>query len=233
MSNSLEIAIAAKCAPEEAILINIEKAGLNAVELYVNHKWLQNINKIKKNCQKFPFRYAVHAPNDGFEPDLLAELVDDIKAEVVVFHDIYWEDEWEYIIKTFKYVNTKLCIENLNSLHGGLKLMRRFGLKRCLDIEHLQRECAGVFEEEFIPIMSQSSHVHLTGYLYGSNLWHSHIHHSPEHSIYLLDLLKNAGYSGFVVSEAKASYQTLPEFKMLNKFYQKWKEEAYGKSFNK
>jgi hypothetical protein len=29
--------------------------------------------------------------------------------------------------------------------------------------------------------------------------------------------LKNAGYSGIVVSEAKASYQTLPEFKMLKK----------------
>lgn len=232
MSKYQEITIAAKCAPDEAILIDIEKAGITAVELYVNHNWLHEIKTIKQICRKFSFRYAVHAPNDGYEPDLLAELVDDIKAEVVVFHDIFWEDEWEYIIKVFKDINTKLCIENITSVHETSKLMRRFGLKRCLDIEHLQRECAGIFEEEFIQIMSQSSHVHLTGYLYGSNLWHSHIHHSPEHNIRLFNLLENAGYSGLVVSEAKTSYQTLSEFEMLSKFCQKWKEEKYGKSFN-
>lgn len=228
-----EITITAKCIPEDAILENIEKAGLTAVELYTNVNWLQKINKIKQSCKKFSFRYAIHAPNDGYEPDLLVELVNEIDAEVVVFHDIYWEEEWEYIFKIFKDCKAKLCIENVSSVQEQLKLMRRFGFKRCLDIEHVQIECAGVLEEEYKSAMGQSSHIHLTGYYYGSNLWHSHIHHSPEHNLHLLNLLENAGYSGLVVSEAKASYQTLPEFKMLNKFYHKWKEEAYGKSFNK
>ncbi len=221
-----EITIAAKCAPEEEILVDIEKAGLTAVELYINHKWLHDIDKIKQICKKFSFCYAVHAPVEGYEPDILAELVDDIKAEVVVFHDIYWNDEWEYIVKVFKEINTKLCIENTSSVHEPLKLMRKFGLKRCLDLEHLQMQCAGVFEDAFVSIMRQSSHVHLTGYFFGSDLWHSHIHHSPEQSIYLLNLLKDAEYSGIVVSEARESYQTLPEFNMLNKFYKKWIENV-------
>lgn len=59
MSESHEITIAAKCAPDEAVLKDIEKAGIT-----------------------------------------LAELVDEIKAEVVVFHDIYWDNEWEYIFDT-------------------------------------------------------------------------------------------------------------------------------------
>src|SRR5660398_176871 len=88
MSESHKITIAAKCAPDKAILMDIEKAGLTAVELYTNHEWLRSINRINKSCKEFSFRYAVHAPTDGYEPDLLAELVDEIKVEVGVFHDI-------------------------------------------------------------------------------------------------------------------------------------------------
>jgi sugar phosphate isomerase/epimerase len=223
MSNLHDIIIAAKCAPEEDTLTNIEKAGLTSVELYTNLNYLYKTNRVKQICKKFPFRYAIHAPNNCYEPDLLAELVADIKAEVVVFHDIYWYDEWEYIVKTFKTINTKLCVENISSIHEPLKLMRRFGLKRCLDLEHLQMQCAGVFEEGFLPVIRQASHIHLSGYYYSSNLWHTHIHHSPEHNIYLLNLLRKEGYSGFVVSEARVSYQILSEFKKLNKFFQKWK----------
>jgi sugar phosphate isomerase/epimerase len=220
----MNITLAAKCAADEKILINIEEAGLTAVELYVNLKCLHNMNEVKKICKRFPFRYAVHAPNDGFEMDLLAELVDDIKSEVIVFHNIYWEDEWEDIIKVFKNIKTRLCMENTYSVLEPLKFNRRFKMGICLDLEHLQIECNGVFEDAFIPFIKKASHIHLTGYYYGSNLWHTHIHHSPEHSIYLLNLLKEAGYSGLIVSEARVSYQTLSEFKMLNEFFQKWKD---------
>ena len=195
--------IAAKCAPEEKILKDIERADLSAVELYASGSYLCKLDDIKRICKRFSFRYAVHAPNDGYRPELLAELVDDIKAEIVVFHDIYWDDEWGHIAEVFKTSKATICIENTHSVHEPLKLMRRYGFKRCLDLEHLQMQCAGVYEEEFLPVIRQASHIHMTGYFYGSDLWHTHIHQSPEHSIYFLNLLKKAGYSGFVVSEAK------------------------------
>lgn len=213
--------IAAKCAPEERILKDMEKAGISAVELYTSCKQLYKLADIKQVCRRFPFRYAVHAPNDGYEPELMSELVEAIGAEIVVFHDIYWADEWGHISEVFKTGKAEICIENTHSVHEPLKLMRRYGFKRCLDLEHLQMQCAGVYEDEFLPVMRQASHIHMTGYFYGSDLWHTHIHQSPEHSVYFLNLLKKANYSGFVVSEARTSLQTHDEFKRLNDFFVK------------
>lgn len=175
--------------------------------------------------QKILFRYAVHAPDNGYNPLRLAELVKAINAEIVVFHDVFWEDEWKDIVKLFKNIKTKLCIENTHSVHEPIKFMRRYGLGMCLDLEHSQMQCAGVYDEVFISVMRQTSHVHLTGYVYGSQLWHTHIHQSPEHNLHLLDLLKKADYSGFVVSEARVSFQTLPEFKKLSKFVHRCRAE--------
>lgn len=225
MPKDTNIIIAAKCAPKETTLRNIKKAGLKAVELYLSEKMLNDLDKISQICRSFSFRYAVHAPSDGYNPGKLAKLVKAIDAEIVVFHNIFWEDEWEDIIKIFKNIKTKLCVENTYSIHEPLKFMRRYGLGRCLDLEHLQMECAGVYEEAFIPVIKQASCIHLTGYISGSKLWHTHIHHSPEHNLYMLDLVKRAGYSGFVVSEARVSLQTYEEFKKMNDFYQKWERK--------
>ena len=69
------------------------KSGTNRCRIVYNIKWLHDIDKVKHGCKKFPFRYAIHAPLDGYELDLLAEMAVDLKAEVVVFHDIYWDNE--------------------------------------------------------------------------------------------------------------------------------------------
>lgn len=223
MSESKGIVLAAKSSPQENILDDIKEAGLGAVELYISSKMLEDVCAVSQVCKKFPFRYAVHAPNEGCNPHQLAELVNAISSEVVVFHDIYWEDEWRDIVNIFKNSEAKLCVENTFNVHEPLKFMRRYGFGRCLDLEHLQMECSGVYEEEFLKVMKQASHIHLTGYIYPSELWHTHIHHSPKHGLYLLGLLKKSGYSGFVVSEAKIVFQILSEFKALNKFYQEWR----------
>lgn len=215
--------LAVKCAPGENILSQVCRAGLEAAELYLSKALLNDVPRTIQLCKDFPLRYAVHAPKDGTVIDKVASLTKEIGAEVVVFHNCYWEDEWEHTIRTFKNIKAKLCIENTYSIHEPVKFIRRYGLGRCVDLEHTQLECAGIYEEEFIALMKEASHIHLTGYIYGSQLWHTHIHHSPEHGLYLLGLLKKAGYSGFVVSEAKSSLQTYLEFKKLNKFYQEWK----------
>ena len=208
-------------------------AGLTAVELYTTDEMLNDMEAVARTCAKFPLRYSLHAPNTGCPPEKLAEITRAAGAEVVVMHDIYWEDEWMELITLFKNIPARLCIENTYSIHEPAKFMRRFGLGRCLDLEHLQMECAGIFEEEFLRFIKQASHIHLTGYRCGTDLWHSHIHHSPDQGRYFLDLIQASGFSGFVVSEAKSSYQTEGDFRALNEFFQQWKadsQKGHGRS---
>jgi sugar phosphate isomerase/epimerase len=219
------IIIAAKCAPQEAILSAIKKAGLEAVELYLSRHILADPEAVIRVAKKFSFRYALHAPKDECNPSGLKKLAQAIGAQVIVFHDIYWEDEWKRIVGIFKGTGITLCIENTSDVDQPLKFMRRYGLGRCLDLEHLQMQCAGVYEKEFMTVMGQAAHVHLTGYTAGSNRWHSHIHHSVRHGFYMLDLLAASGYKGLVVSEARVSLQTLAEFRKLEKFYRSWEQK--------
>jgi hypothetical protein len=217
--------IAAKCAPQRDILCDIERAGLEAVELYLSESIMGDLKAVINLCQDFPFVYAVHAPSDSYNPLKLAELVKVINARVVVFHNIFWDAEWEEVIRVFKNIRTKLCVENVSSIHEPLRFMRRYGIGRCLDLEHLQIECAGVYEEEFVRVMKEAAHIHLTGYTFGSDLWHTHLHHSEQHCIYMLNLLEKSGYRGFVVSEARPSLQTYEEFVKLRYFYQAWESK--------
>jgi len=219
-----EIVIAAKCGPDDRILSAIKDAGLHDVELYTDSNFLQKPSETIILCNNFPFRYAIHAPIDTFQPAELAELAEGINAEIIVFHDVFWEDEWNIIKRYFTGIRTKICIENVSTIHESTKFMRRLRMGRCLDLEHLQMEAGGVFEEEFLKVMKTASHIHMSGYSFGSKMWHTPIYCSPDHNIYLLDLIKRAGYSGLVVSEARVSYQTLSEFKKLNEFFQKWKD---------
>ncbi len=216
--------LAAKCAPQREILQEIQAAGIQAVELYLSEEIMRDVGKIIALCREFPFCYAVHAPNDCYKPDALLTLTGAIGAQVVVFHDIFWSEEWEAIARFFKDSKTKVCVENIGGIHEPLKLMRRFGFGRCLDLEHLQMQCNGVHEEEFKHIFKEASHVHLTGYCFGSKLWHTHIHASARHNRRFLTLLREAGYNGMVVSEAGVSLQTRHEFRRLKRFYEQWEK---------
>ncbi|HRZ40208.1 MAG TPA: hypothetical protein P5246_04280 [Candidatus Omnitrophota bacterium] len=223
MSSKQDIVIAAKCAPQEGVLADIEKAGLEAVELYLSEGILKDVCAVIETCRKFSLRYALHAPTDGLSLEGLKALAAAVNAEVIVFHDIYWDDEWPRIIESLSGLKATICIENTPGVHEPVKFMRRYSFGRCLDIEHVQMEAAGFFEEAFISVMREASHIHLTGYTFGSEQWHTHIHHAPEHNRHVLDLLAGVGYRGMVVSEARLSLQTLEEFKALNAFAQDWK----------
>lgn len=191
------------------------------MELFFSDKILKDEKSVISLCQDFSFQYAVHAPNDSYDPQKLAKVVEAIKAKIVVFHNIYWENEWEGFFENFRGIETTLCIENTYSVHEPTKFTRRYGIKRCLDLEHLQMECFGVYEKEFLSAIKQSAHIHLTGYMPGSQMWHTHIHHSPYYNMYILGLIKKAGYSGFIISEARTEFQTLTEFKKLKSYIKK------------
>ncbi len=214
--------LAVKCAPEEVLLSAAAKAGIKAVELYLSEDLLERDRSIVDLCSQYTFRYAVHAPNDNFQLEKFAALVKSINAEVIVFHDIYWPEEWDQIAEIFKNFEGKVCIENIFCDDEPLKFIRKYGFGACLDIEHIQLQLAGLYKEALIAAAKRASHVHMTGYAFGSQLWHTHIHHSPEHSEFILNVLKETGYSGFIVSEANKSLQNYAEFARLRNFYERW-----------
>lgn len=222
MTNTGKIVLAAKCAPRIEVLSAINNAKIEAVELFLSRKEIENANSVVNICKKFPFRYSLHAPEDVFETERLADLAQSINAEVVVFHNIYWDDEWSEIASFFSKVKAKPCIENTYSVHEPIKFMRKYGFGRCLDLEHLEMECAGIYEEAFVKVMGTASHMHMTGYVFGTDLWHTHLHQSPEHGIRLLNMIERSGFSGFVVSEAKVSLQSYGDFQKLSEFFSNW-----------
>lgn len=221
----LPFTLAAKCAPVDEKLSIIKKVGITAVELFLSREIMRDMNGIISLCRSYAFQYAVHAPNDVYDPHSLFSFVQAIGARILVLHDIYWDDEWHEIMQIFKGTKIYLCVENTSGVLEPIKFMRRYGFCRCLDLEHLQFEVGGIFEEEFLKVIKEASHIHVTGYRVGSTDWHTHIHHNKTHGTHLLTLLKNAGYSGMVVSEAKVSLQTEKEFRNLKSFFDAYQKE--------
>lgn len=220
--------IAAKCAPDEKILSDVQKAGLEAVELYLSSDMLRAPDVVVRVARQFDLAYAVHAPTDDIDAAALSHVVRELKSRIVVFHDILWEDEWQGLVEKFKGINTRLCVENISGVHETTKFIRRYGFGRCLDLEHVQFQIIGLFSEEVAGIIMSAAHIHASGYTVGSDLWHTHVHHSPEQGTRLFDLIDGAGYTGMVVSEARVAYQRLEDFVQLKKFYDAWREKRGG-----
>lgn len=218
-----EIKLACKCAPSQDILDNINKANIDAVELYLSYDLMKDFKNIISLCKDYPFQYVLHAPSDNFSFDNLFLLAKELNSSIIVFHNILWEDEWEELVSIFSGSDIRLCIENTSSVHEPVKFIRRYNLYRCLDVEHFQMECSGFFEEEFVSLVKSAVHIHLTGYIYNSSLWHTHIHYSKEHNMRILNIIYSAGYKGLIVSEAKRSLQNLDEFIRLKEFFVEWK----------
>ena len=214
----LEFNIVPKCAPEEKLLGMISGTGFSGVELYTDNSYLADFRNTARMCAKYDFRYAVHAPADNTPLRNIIGFIKELKPEVLVLHNIYWDDEWEVFYRESEKLHTKICVENVSSVLEPVRFMRRFGFRRCLDLEHLQMEATGVFREVFVDVIKQASHIHMTGYVFGTDMWHTPVHYSKAHAKYLLGLIKQAGYSGLVVSEASVKYQTQDEFKKLKEF---------------
>jgi hypothetical protein len=221
---TLNFTVAVKCAPVRGLLAAAQRAGFEAAELYLDATMLDNVSALVRTCRAFKLRYALHAPNDAYRPHELRVLAQALAARVVVFHSMYWDDQWAEIAALFKESGCTPCVENIGSVHEPARFMLRWGWGRCLDLEHLQIECAGFYEEEFLRVIKGSSHIHLTGYRFGSERWHTHIHHDPSHARYVLGVIKRSGFKGMVVSEARASMQTYAEFKALRAFVDSWQK---------
>ena len=224
MKSKSSLQLAAKCLPEPKILKRIESAKIDAVELYTNAECLKKVD-IVSICNDFPFSYVVHAPNDIVAPKETFELAQAIGANAVVTHDIYWEDEWPEVVKMAQDAGVALAIENVDGLFTFTKVLLRYGVKRCLDFEHVIFQMRGFYPEGLKQLLPASIHTHLSGYEFGNLKYHTHFYESPEHAFKVLSFLESNGYNGMVVSEASIEYQEEEHFKKLKDFFDEYKKK--------
>jgi hypothetical protein len=218
--------LAIKCAPEKGIFDIAQRCGIGHIELYTSDSLLAETDNIIGLCNSYPFIYLIHAPTQGYQPSEVARLSHSLKAPVTVFHNIYLETEWQEIADIFSDIDTAVCIENLANAMDAAAYMRIHGFGRCLDFEHLIMETNGIVEEFLPSLIRETRHVHLTGYTFGSNKWHTPIHHAKEQSAFILDYLKKEQYAGVVTSEAAVSYQTEQEITRLVDFFNSWQKRS-------
>jgi len=217
------IQLAAKSAPTHDTFSILEDVGIKAVEVYTDEIQLSR-SEIIDICHDFNFDYVVHAPNDIYAPEKIFNLAKSIKAKLVVTHDIYWEDEWPEIMQHSTESGIPLVIENVDGAFTFQKVLRRYNLKRCLDFEHIIYQMGGFAPDVLSNVITDTVHVHLTGYEHGNGKHHTHFYESAKQSMEILRLLNDCGYNGMVVSEALPEYQTRERFQKLVEFYMGFEE---------
>lgn len=217
--DSCSFSLGIKCAADREILSAAEQAGLKAVEIYTNDHWLANADHIIDRCKEYSFRYAIHAPVNGLRISELRDLAEAISAEVVVMYPLYWPDEWTQIVEAFEACSARVCVENIDGIMEPLKLVRRFGVGLCVDVEHLIQMVGGMIDFAFPGLLKQASHIHASGYRFGTEDWHTHLHHAPEQGARLIQMLKEVNYQGMLISEARVKDQTFEAFQCLNAFF--------------
>lgn len=215
--------LALKCAAEERFLDLAAEAGAEAVELYTDARLAGKLDATVALCRRYPFAWAVHAPVDGSAVEAAVSLADALSASAVVLHCVYWEDEWPVIARLFRGRERMVCVENLGPSVLQYPVLRRYGFRRCLDLEHLILEVDGIPEDFLHTLLPQVGHVHMTGYTPGGEAWHTPVHHAPEQGRRLLDILLRGGYRGLVVSEAAVRHQTAAEFRATVAFFDGWR----------
>ncbi|MBU4501968.1 MAG: sugar phosphate isomerase/epimerase [Nanoarchaeota archaeon] len=223
--NMLQLAV--KCLPSYETFRIIEDVDINAVEIYMDSAHLEK-QEIVTICRDFNFEYAIHAPNDVFAIEETFKFARSINAKLVVTHDLFWEDEWLGIVKISKDSGIPLAIENVDGMLLFQKVIRRYRVKRCIDFEHLILQTNGLSPAIFTLLkgpLSDTIHVHLTGYERGSRKHHTHFYDAPEQTKTILSFLVDSDYNGMVVSEAMVEYQTKEHFKKLKDFYDKFEQE--------
>ena len=107
------IKLGVKCAPDEKIFNDIEKAGIKFVELFTSEEILRGLKKNVQICKKYNFNYIVHAPNLYFNAETIVEFAKTVNARIIVMHNILWEDEWQDFLNVhLKNSNIMLVVEN-------------------------------------------------------------------------------------------------------------------------
>lgn len=217
--------IATKFKPDAASFQLALDSGFRAAELWLDETILLDTDRVAELAERFPFRYAIHFPNDlDVSPaavERAAWLYSRLDCSALVIHEPQFRKYSEALLRHAP--EARLAVEN--HFHRPDELHRwcaRWpGLT--LDVEHLWLFCLGqeaplsrVLDEtaRFLDLFgSRLRHVHLPGFV------PFHDEHRPMYCNRdfvraVWGLLDEMRFGGLVVSEVSLPYQNAFDLRM-------------------
>jgi hypothetical protein len=224
--------LATKFIPDRSAFETAQRAGFRAAEFWLNAKLLLEQDRIATLAKQFPFRYALHFPNDGPISDealkCAASLFRQLDCTAIVIHqpmfDRYAKTLWEIDPGLI------LAIENHVLNLTKFEQWAEQSPALTLDVEHLWKFTLhdaplAILLEHLDRILDRHAgklhHVHLPGYRPGGEE-HQPVHESDEMASEVLTRLAAHGFGKLVVSEADTPFQVDEFLRKDVAFFDRW-----------
>jgi sugar phosphate isomerase/epimerase len=229
---TLMLSLATKFAPERLAFETAAAAGFRAAEFWLDANLLAKGDEIAAVAGRFPFRYALHFPNQGPISDealnSCVALYRELNCTAIVIHQPMF-DRYGAALRDLD-PKLDLAIENhiLDLVNFERWADHNPGLT--LDVEHLWKftlhdaPLAKLLEQvdRFLDRHAEKlQHVHLPGYVPGGEE-HCPIHFSNEMASEVVTRLANHGFQKLVVSEADSPFQTTEFLEQDVSWFEKW-----------
>ena len=226
------LTLATKFLPVREAFEAASDSGFRAAEFWLDASWLARNDEIATLSKDFPFRYALHFPNQAPIPDAGLQATVDLyrrrNATAIIIHQPMFNRYAERLLVLDSQLD--LAIENHVLDLNGFERWAEQSPGLTLDVEHLWKftlhdaPFSTLLEhvDRFLQRHAQKlQHVHLPGYRPGDEE-HQPIHYNEELGTEILTRLAAYGFSKLVVSELDAPFQTREYLKQDVAFFDRW-----------
>ena len=228
------LTLATKFRPDELQAFDTAyQAGVHGAEFWLDDDLLFNWRTIVLMARRYPFRYALHFPNEGvLQADALKYAIclhNELECRTMVIHQSMY-DQYADGLLTME-PSLHLAVENHGVDAVGFNRWAEQSRWLTLDVEHLWMStlkdaplenllaCLGQFLSRH---GKKLRHVHLPGYQVGGDE-HCPMHYGADMASSVLGLLADYGFSELVVSEADKQYQNFDELRQDVVMFENWR----------
>lgn len=226
------LTLATKFLPERPAFEMAARSGFRAAEFWLDARLLLQSEMIAAIATDYPFRYAVHFPNQGPLSEAAlsgaVDLYERLECTAMIIHQPMF-DKYGVPLRQLQ-PKLDLAIENHLLDLPGIERWAEESPGLTLDVEHLwlytlQDAPLATLLKHVDQLLAKHAakvhHVHLPGYLPGSDEHHP-VHHSPVMAKEVLTLLHHYGFGKLVVSEASEMFQSDEYLKKDVAFFDEW-----------
>lgn len=211
------------------------QVGIRGVEFWLDDGLLADWKTILSMANGYPFRYALHFPNEGvLQADTLRNAVclyNGLKCRAMVIHQPMYDQYADDLLGLDPSLH--LAVENHGLDKAGFSRWAEQNRWLTLDVEHLwmytlddtSLENLLAYLDQFLSRHGrQLRHVHLPGYRVGGKE-HCPMYYSADMANGVLGLLADYGFSELVVSEADKEYQNHDDLSQDLAVFRSWRTQ--------